>query len=116
MIFNTMEYVIFETGGKQYRAQKDQILEVDRLLDAEKGLVSFDKILMYVSDADIKVGKPYLSGLIVKAKVIEELKGPKVRVARFKAKSHYRKVTGFRSSLSKIQIQEISTGSSKKAK
>ena len=102
-----MEYVVFETGAKQYRVGKGQILEVESLTQGKNGSVSFDKVLLYVKDSDVKIGKPYLPKVQVKAKILENLKGRKIRVARFKAKSRYRRVRGHRQSLSRIQIQDI---------
>lgn len=102
-----MEYIVFETGGKQYKVEKGQVLEVENLPEAKNNLVSFKKILLYVNDSDVKVGKPYLENFAVQAKVLENFKGEKIRVARFKAKSRYRKVRGHRQSLSRIEIHEI---------
>ncbi len=102
-----MEYVIIETGGKQYRADKGAILEVERLPAQNNSSVTFDKILLHVNGSDVRVGKPYVANIAVKARILENLKGDKIRVARFKAKSRYRKVRGHRQSLSRIQIQDI---------
>lgn len=102
-----MEYIVFETGGKQYKVEKGQILEVERLPEVKNGPISFDKVLLYVNDSDVKIGKPYLANFAVQAKILQNLKAEKIRVARFKAKSRYRKVRGHRQSLSRIQIHEI---------
>ena len=102
-----MEYVVFETGGKQYKVGKGQVLEVENLPEVKNGSISFDKVLLFVSDSDVKIGKPYLVNFAVRAKILENLKGKKIRVARFKAKSRYRRIRGHRQSLSRIQIQDI---------
>jgi len=102
-----MEYVVFETGGKQYKVGKGQVLEVENLPEVKNGSISFDKVLLFVSDSDVKIGKPYLVNFTVRAKILENLKGEKIRVARFKAKSRYRRIRGHRQSLSRIQIQDI---------
>lgn len=102
-----MEYVVFETGGKQYKAQKGEIIEVDNLPAAKNGSVSFEKVLLYVRDSDVKIGKPYIENIKVKAKILENLKGEKIRVARFAAKTRHRRVIGFRPFVSRIQIEGI---------
>lgn len=102
-----MEYVVFETGGKQYKVEKEQVLEVENLPEVKNGPISFDKVLLFVSGSDVKIGKPYLANFAVRAKVLGSLKGKKIRVARFKAKSRYRRIRGHRQSISRIQIQDI---------
>ncbi|KKQ96749.1 MAG: 50S ribosomal protein L21 [Candidatus Levybacteria bacterium RIFCSPHIGHO2_02_FULL_39_36] len=102
-----MEYAIIETGGKQYRVSPGMLISVDNLSDQEKGDISFDRVLLYVKDSEVNLGKPYLKGFVVKAKLIKNFKGVKIRVARFKAKSRYRKVRGHRQSLSEVQIEKI---------
>ena len=102
-----MEYVVFETGGKQYKAEKGTVLEVENLIDAKDGVVYFDHVLLHVDDSGAKIGTPYVPNLKIKAKLVESLRGEKIRVARFKGKSRYRKVRGHRQSLSKIEIQEF---------
>ena len=108
-----MEYVVFETGGKQYKVEKGQVLEVENLSEVKNGFISFDKVLLFVSNADVKIGKPYLVNFAVHARILESLKGKKIRVARFKAKSKYRRVRGHRQSLSRIQIEKIVESSKK---
>ena len=102
-----MEYAVIETGGKQYRVQEGETLDIDNLPESKNGQVIFDKILLHVGDTNVNFGKPYISGLMVKGKVIGNIKGDKIRVAKFKAKSKYRKVRGHRQLLTRIQIQDI---------
>ena len=106
-----MEYVVIEISGKQYRVSQGHIIEVDNL-NKEIGSISFDKVLLSVNGEDIKIGKPYIDGVSVNAKLIENLRGNKIRVARFTAKSRHRRVVGFRAALSKVQIEKIVIGKS----
>lgn len=109
-----MEYVVIETGGKQYKASEGTILEVDNLKLDDASDVSFDKVLLHVKeDGSIEVGKPYVAGLAVTAKILENFKGKKVRTAKFLHKSKYRKVRGFRAQLSRVQIGGIVAKKSK---
>ncbi|MBI2032017.1 MAG: 50S ribosomal protein L21 [Candidatus Levybacteria bacterium] len=101
-----MEYVVFKTGGKQYRATVGDVLDVDRIPDAKDKII-IDSVLLQVADSDIKIGKPYLSGAKISAKVLGEKRGEKIRVAKYKAKVRYRKVNGFRAMLTTIKIEDI---------
>jgi large subunit ribosomal protein L21 len=60
------------------------------------------------TDAGVKIGKPAVSGVTVTAKFLNDLRGEKIRVSKFKSKVRYRRVTGFRAALTKIQIEKIS--------
>ena len=88
-------YAIFETGGKQYKASKGDIVYVEKL-DAEPGkLVSFDALVVADGD-DIKIGTPIVEGAKVRAKIVEHGKGKKVVIFKYKAKENYRKKQGHR--------------------
>ena len=104
-----MEYAVIKTGGKQYKVSKDSIIEVERL-DVNVGEnLSFEDILLHVADGTSKIGKPKVLGVSVKATVLEHLKGEKLRISKFKAKSKYRRVTGHRQYLTKVKILDILT-------
>ncbi len=104
-----MEYAVIKTGGKQYKVSKDTIIEVERLSFKPEENFSFEDVLLYVKDGSSKLGKPRVSGVTVKATVLEHLKGDKLRISKFKAKSKYRRVTGHRQYLTKIKILDILT-------
>jgi len=104
-----MEYAIVKTGGKQYKVSKDSVIEVERLGFKPGEKFSLEDVLLYVAGGNIKVGKPKVSGIVVKATVLEHFKGKKLRISKFKAKSRYRKVTGHRQYLTKIKILDILT-------
>lgn len=102
-----MEYAILRSGGKQYKATKDSVITVERLSYNKGEKISFDDILLYVDeDGEIKIGKPTL-GISIKGTVLEHQKGEKLRIAKFKAKAKYRRVTGYRQYLTKVKIDEI---------
>jgi len=102
-----MKYAVIQTGGKQYRVSEGDSLEVERLTTSPTEKIVFNDVLLMVADGDIKVGTPYVSGLSVIAEVVAQVKGEKIRVSKFKAKARYRRTTGHRQSLSKIQILQI---------
>lgn len=109
-----MKYAVIKTGGKQYKVSEGDVLEIDRLKAQKDEKVLFDQVLLMVSEAGVKVGKPTLAGEKVEAKLIDNIKGDKLRVSKFKSKVRYRRVTGFRASLSRIQIDKIGSAKEKK--
>ncbi len=99
---------VFKVGTSQYIAEEGLILVVDKLSAKEKTKVNFPEVLFFAKDEEnILLGSPYIKGATVEAEVLEHGKGKKIRVARFKAKSRHRRVTGFRPQLSKIKITQI---------
>jgi len=104
-----MEYAIIKTGGKQYKVQKDSVIEVERLTQKPGEKFSFEEVLLHVADEKAKLGKPTLKGAVVKAEVLEHFKGEKLRIAKFKAKAKYRRTTGHRQYLTRVKILDILT-------
>jgi large subunit ribosomal protein L21 len=108
-----MKYVVVKTGGKQYKVSEGSVIEVDKLpVEAGKQFV-FDQVLMVADGDKVEVGTPLLVGATVTAQVLEQKRGEKIRVAKFKAKARYRKVTGFRAELTRVQVEKIEAGSKK---
>lgn len=109
-----MKYAVVKIGGNQYRVTEGEELLVDNLRVKEGESVNFETILLFVDEDKIEIGSPLVENVVVKAKVLGSQKGEKIRVARFKAKSRYRKVRGFRHSYTRVKIESI--GSSSPAK
>lgn len=104
-----MDYAIIKTGGKQYRVSKDDVIEVEKLNFKPGESFTIQDVLLYVKDNNLKIGKPKLTDVGVKATVLEQVRGEKLRVSKFKAKSKYRRVTGHRQYLTKIKILDLLT-------
>lgn len=109
-----MKYAIIQTGGKQYKVSEGDVLEVEHLPNKKDQKVTFSEVLLYTNDGAIKLGNPFINGVTVEGVVLDHVKGDKIRVAKFKAKSRYRRVTGHRQSLSKVKIDLISEAKSAK--
>jgi large subunit ribosomal protein L21 len=107
-----MKYAVVKTGGKQYKVSEGDVIEVERL-NEEKEVV-FDQVLLYTADGVVKVGTPLVDGVTIKASVIDQVKGDKIRVSKYKAKVRYRRVTGHRQSLTKVKIDSILGAGEKK--
>ena len=105
-----MEYAIVKAGGKQYKVSVGSIIEIDRLKSEKDKEVVLENVLLWVSNGDVKIGKPTISGIKVKAKVIDHIKGDKIKVAKFKAKARYRRMMGFRPHITRLEIKSIDSG------
>jgi large subunit ribosomal protein L21 len=105
-------YAVIESGGKQYKVEEGTKLLVDRL-DANDGdKISLRPVLF--RDGDVIVGKD-LAKVKVEAKVVENLRGKKIKVFKYKAKKGYRKRAGHRSELTKLEVTSLKGGSKAKA-
>ncbi len=100
-------YAIFETGGKQYRVCKGDVLDVERLSDVEESKINFDSVLAIGNDGDMEVGTPTIEGAVVTADLVKDFRGKKITVFKMKRRKGYRKKQGHRQELSRIMIQDI---------
>ena len=96
-------YAIIETGGKQYRVQEGDVICVEKLNAAVGETVCFDHVLVLGEGEGIQVGTPYV-GTSVAGKVVEEGKGKKVIIFKYKAKKDYRKKQGHRQPYTMVEI------------
>ena len=98
-----MTYAIIKVAGKQYRVREGERLLVDRIREDEGA--TFTPTVLLVGGN----GSPQLDpgAGVVTAKVLGEAKGPKIRIGKYKKRTGYRRHTGFRSSLTQIQIESI---------
>jgi len=100
-------YAVIESGGKQYRVQLKQKLQVDRLLKEKGDSVAFDRVLLCGSGRDIKVGSPYLVDGKVIARVLFHGRHKKIKVLKFKRRKNYKKSLGHRQWFTAIEITAI---------
>lgn len=103
-----MEYAVFASGGKQYKVSVGDVVELEKLEGNDGDSIIFDQVLLHVVDDSIVVGQPVVTGATVVAKILGQIKGEKIRVAKFKAKARYRKVYGHRQHLTRVQVEKIS--------
>jgi large subunit ribosomal protein L21 len=98
-------YAIVKTGGKQYRVEEGQTLLVERLPDEAGATVKLEPV-MFRSD-DVVFEPDALAKVRVDAKVVEHVRGEKLRVFKFKPKRGYRRRTGHRQNLTRIEVTDI---------
>ncbi len=96
---------VIKAGGQQHLVAKNQILEIDLLPDQTKK-IEFEALMIIDGDT-IKVGAPLVKDVKVKAEVLGETKGDKIKVLKFKAKKRVKKQTGHRQRYSQIKVVSI---------
>ena len=98
-------YEIIATGGKQYKVSEGDIIKVEKL-DVEAGnTVTFDQVLA-VSDNGLKVGADVASSTVT-ATVMDQGRGKKVIVYKYKRKTGYHKKNGHRQAYTQVKIEKI---------
>ena len=104
-----MDYAVFKTGGKQYRVQPGDTLDVELLPNEVDSLAEFGEVLAVSRDGELTVGSPTVAGATVRAQVKSHYKDRKVMVYKYKAKTRYRRKRGHRQSYTRVVIQDILT-------
>jgi large subunit ribosomal protein L21 len=100
------KYAIVRTGGKQYRVHEGDEIDVE-LLGIESGEVAFDEVL-FVSDGKTgRVGAPHVEGATVRGELLEQVKGPKVVVYKYKRRQNYQRKVGHRQKYSRVKITSV---------
>lgn len=102
-----MAFAVIKTGGKQYIVKEGQVLTVEKL-EHDTDKVTFDQVLLIADEKKAVIGQPVISGAKVTGTVLEEGKGEKKIVFRFKAKTRYHKKKGHRQLFTKVKIEKIS--------
>jgi len=100
-------YAVIETGGKQYRVQQGDVLDVELLATDEGASVEFDALAVS-NGSELSIGTPVVDGAKVKASVVENLRGEKIYSFKKKRRKGYRRKIGHRQELTKIKVEEIS--------
>jgi large subunit ribosomal protein L21 len=119
-------YAVIETGGKQYRVQPGDVVEIEKLV-AEKGAtVDFDKILFLAKpsgtasgtegaeSSQIWLGKPYVSGAKVQGEIVGQGRGEKVMLVKMKRRKQYRRTQGHRQELTHVLVMSVDNGAGEK--
>lgn len=100
-------YAIVETGGKQYKIQPGEVLRVEKLPGNVGDAVAFDKVLMLGTDDDVRVGTPMVGGARVTGRIVDQDKGRKVVIFKFKRRKGYRLKKGHRQLFTAVRIDAI---------
>ncbi len=104
----TMSYAIIETGGKQYKIAEGDVLSIEKIKDTKQGdTVTFDKVLLIDDGKTTQIGTPYIDGAKIEAELVEEGRGKKLHIMKFKSKSRYKRRLGHRQPYSKVSVKNI---------
>lgn len=113
-----MSFAVIQTGGKQYKVEKGDILKIEKLSQEAKpgekpmvhevgAKVTFDQVMLLEDGTTTKIGAPYLAGAKVTATVVANDRHKKVMVVKYRAKSRYYKKNGHRQPFTEVQIESI---------
>ena len=100
-------YAVIRTGGKQYRVEAGQQLRVEKLSGAAGDRVEFPEVLMIGGDGDVAVGTPTVENARVVGEIVEQGRGRKITVFKYKSKTRYRRLRGHRQQQTLLAITEI---------
>lgn len=100
-------YAIIDSCNRQYTVKQGDKLRVEKLPVAEGELLNLDKVRLLVDGSEVQVGRPFVAGASVDARVVTHGRGPKIRVIKMKRRKQYRKTQGHRQHFSEIEIEAI---------
>jgi large subunit ribosomal protein L21 len=101
-------YAVVTSGGKQYKVREGDILKVEKLPGEIGAPVTFDKVLLYSDGENVQIGRPALENAAVSGHVVEQGKGRKIIVFKFKRRKRYRRKLGHRQPFTAVKIDSIS--------
>lgn len=99
-------FAVTKIGSSQYLVYPGQEFLIDYQQKDQKKIF-LDQVLLFSDDKEVSIGKPLVSNTIISAEVLDHPLGDKIRIGKFKAKSRYRKIRGFRHHYTKIKIIDI---------
>ena len=100
-------YAIIRSGGKQYRAEVGATIDVDRLPNEVGEAIEISDVLLVANSEETRIGKPRVEGAIVAATVVEQFRGKKIIVYKYRQRTNYRRKQGHRQYYTRLRIDEI---------
>jgi len=102
-------YAVIATGGKQYKVAVNEVVKIEEL-DAQVGAnVEFDQVLMITDGSKTDIGTPYLANAKVTGEIVEEGRGEKICIIKFRRRKHFMKRAGHRQNFTAVKITAIGT-------
>ena len=102
-----MAYAIIQTGGRQFRVQPGDVVDVE-LLGVEAGQkTTFEEVLLASDASGVKIGTPLVAGAKVTAEVLDNIKGPKLVSYKFRRRKGYHRTVGHRQKLTRVKVAKI---------
>jgi large subunit ribosomal protein L21 len=103
-------YAVIKAGGHQYKASVGDELVVERLPNEVGEQVELSEVYLLADEDEVSVGQPTVEGAIVRATIMDEFRGPKIRIFKYKPKERYRRRMGHRQTYMRLRIDEIVKG------
>ncbi|MCY3866560.1 MAG: 50S ribosomal protein L21 [Chloroflexi bacterium] len=100
-------YAIIRSGGKQYRAEVGGTIDVDRLPQEVGESIEISDVLLIADGDDTRVGQPRVDGALVTATVVEQFRGKKIIVYKYRQRTNYRRKQGHRQYYTRLRIEDI---------
>jgi len=103
-------FAVIETGGKQYKVAKDDVIRIEKVSGEAGDKVTLDRVLLLGDEKSTKIGTPLINGVSVSAEIVEQTRGDKVIVFKKKRRKKYRRTQGHRQDLTVLKILSIGEG------
>ncbi len=100
-------YAVIQTGGKQYKVQPGETVVVEKLAGESGDNVTFEEVLLVADDEQVAVGRPHVDGATVTGEIVEQGRGKKLIVYKFKRRKNYRRKNGHRQDFTAVKINDI---------
>ena len=100
-------YAVVKTGGKQYRVSAGEKLKIEQIAAEVGQEIVLDQVLVVADGDALKMGTPLVSGATVKAKVLSQGRGDKVRIFKMRRRKHFQKSQGHRQGYTEVRIDDI---------
>jgi large subunit ribosomal protein L21 len=100
-------YAIVRTGGKQYRVEAGQVVRFEKLGGEVGSAVTLGEVLLVSGDGGTRVGAPLVAGAKVSGTVVEQDRGDKIKVFKYKKRKHYRRTRGHRQTYTAVRIEAV---------
>jgi large subunit ribosomal protein L21 len=109
-------YAVVNSGGKQYKVQKGEVLKVEKISGDVGSPVTFVRVLMFSDGENISIGQPLLDSVSVEGHIVEQGKAKKIIVFKYKRRKRFRRKNGHRQAFTAVQIDSIMAKGTKAAK
>ncbi len=100
-------YAIVNINGVQTRVEPDTVIQVPRLAGEPGAQLTFDRVLLVADGDSIAVGQPYVAGASLTAEVVDHVRGPKLRIFKYKRRDDFRKRRGHRDEITRLRVTGI---------
>ncbi len=109
-------YAVVNSGGKQYKVQKGEVLKVEKISGDVGSSVTFDRVLMFSDGENVSIGQPVLDSVSVEGHIVEQGKAKKIIVFKYKRRKRFRRKNGHRQEFTAVQIDSIKAKGTKAPK